>query len=168
MSVQTEHAHSLPFPFSLGGSLPKHITPSSPHHFFFTDFDLILKDFPCCTSSFMSVSLHFLLSSPTLFCILAPRQDCIFSLLSPRWTFSPFLPLVFLSLCPLPPPGSVVVRVSDFSLVWLQAVPAAALIDIIPHFLTAFSFFSAFSILLLTSPFTVCHSVEVKCMYHTQ
>lgn len=70
--------------------------------------------------------------------------------------------LSFLHLCffPSAPSLCLVPRVSNFSLVWLQAVPAAALIDTILHFLIASSF--SLSFVLPSHCFLQCK------MYHTQ
>lgn len=156
MTVQTEHAHPHPSP-----SLP-----TQTHHPFFSTSLLFHTDFYSnficpATFHFSCQNLTVFLSWPTLFCRLALLWACIFCLLSLWWAFSLSLTLVYLSFCTLPSLGPVVVRVSDFSLVWLQAAPAAALIDTILHFLTASSLHSL--------SFDLPSHRLLQCkMYHTQ
>lgn len=74
----------------------------------------------------------------TSMCIHFPYMPFVHILpffLPPIGSLSPALSLAH---SPHPRPGSVAVGVSDFSPVWLQAVPPDALVDTIP-FLDAFS-----------------------------
>lgn len=104
--------HTLPLP-------TKHITRSSPHHCPFTQ---TLASFICMLHLiYVRISSSFLCLH--ISCRLSLHSACI--LCFPFFFYdghSFFLALVFLSLSPLPLAGSVVVWVSDFSLVWLQAV----------------------------------------------
>lgn len=71
MSIETEHAHSHPSPFSLGGSLTKHITPSSPRHIISLSHNTLTLTNLIPPATLHLSCLHFPSLSPTLSFFLA-------------------------------------------------------------------------------------------------